>query len=86
MATPHQRQEDRVASELLMAEAAGEAYMVELRRSFPERRLYTEFAARRTEVIDLSSDEDGDVNRDNPDPMISDMSRAEWKALEEESD
>ena len=59
--------------------------MVELHRRFhvrvkSERRMYPEFAARRTEVIDLWCDEDDDDDRDDPDPMISDMSRAEWKA------
>lgn len=96
--------------------------MAELRRHYSEqveveRRLYAEYAAGRTQVIDLLSDEEGDGDGggggnnvrnvsgwgrtniydsgnifDNLDddtglgPMIGGLSRAEWKALTEESD
>jgi hypothetical protein len=64
VANQRERREDREARKHLTTEATGEAYMAELHHCYPEkveaeRRLYTEYAAGRTEVIDLSSDLEG---------------------------
>jgi hypothetical protein len=67
VANAHECREDREARGRLAAEAAGEAYIAELHRRYPEQveaehRPYAEYAAGRTEVIDVSLDEEGDVD------------------------
>lgn len=71
-------------------EAAGEAYMAELRRRFPERveaerRMYAKFAAGRTKVHAAMKTVTTMATAPATDPMIGGMTRREWKELEEES-
>lgn len=87
-------QEHREARKRLEVEQAGEAYMVELRRLYPERikaerRLYDQYKTGATEVINLSSASDvdeGGARDEGHDRLIRRLTESKWERNENERD
>lgn len=91
VATSWEMQEDREARKRLVAGQAGEAYMADLRRRYlerveAERRLYEEYAARRMNAIDLSSDSDSDADDEGHGRLIGRLTELDLESIENETD